>query len=184
MAFNTVCTYIGTRDLVQEHIAFRVWPFANEWEMLNEAAVGSSQGGLVYLKYTDWLDAIEATSDELLGAYSRAEDEAMTIAFGARGKRRLNRFFDVIGFVYPDYCFPARRQGGKRKVATLTSTGAPKPKRAKVLTRRLKPIGTAEVPKLIESAEAAPSATKTAPAMSVEVSTDPVKESESKKTAE
>jgi hypothetical protein len=24
MAFNTICTYIGTRDLVQEHIAFKV----------------------------------------------------------------------------------------------------------------------------------------------------------------
>jgi hypothetical protein len=35
----------------------------------------------------DWLDAIEATSDELLGAYSKAEDEAMTTAFGAQGKR-------------------------------------------------------------------------------------------------
>jgi hypothetical protein len=46
-----------------------------------EATAGSSQGSLVYLKYTfrfrnqfdepndDWLDAIEATSDELLGAY-------------------------------------------------------------------------------------------------------------------
>jgi hypothetical protein len=33
-----------------------------------------------------------------LGAYSKAEDEAMTTAFGARGKRRLNRVFDVIGF--------------------------------------------------------------------------------------
>jgi hypothetical protein len=26
MAFNTVCTYIGTRDLVQEHISFKVCP--------------------------------------------------------------------------------------------------------------------------------------------------------------
>jgi hypothetical protein len=26
VAFNTVCSYIGTRDLVQEHIAFKVWP--------------------------------------------------------------------------------------------------------------------------------------------------------------
>jgi hypothetical protein len=25
-AFNTVCSFIGTRDLIQEHIAFRVWP--------------------------------------------------------------------------------------------------------------------------------------------------------------
>jgi hypothetical protein len=103
MAFNTVCTYIGTRDLVQEHIAFKVWPLVNELEMSKETVASSSQGGLVYLRYTfqyisqfdepndDWLYAIEATSDELLGAYSKAEDEAMTVAFGARGKRRLNR---------------------------------------------------------------------------------------------
>jgi hypothetical protein len=130
--------------------------------MPKETAGGSSQGGLVYLKYTfryrsqfdepndDWLDDVEATSDELLGAYSKAEDEAMTIAFGARGKRRLNRVFDVIGFVYPDYYFPARRQGRKRKVATSTSFGALKPNRAKVLTHRLKLVGTATVPMIVE----------------------------------
>jgi hypothetical protein len=28
--FNTVCTFIGTRDLVQEHIAYRVWPLVSE----------------------------------------------------------------------------------------------------------------------------------------------------------
>jgi hypothetical protein len=84
--------------------------------MSKDAAAGSSQGGLIYLKYTfkymnqfdepnnDWLDSIEATSDEFLGAYSRAEDDAMTTAFGGRGKKRLNRVFDVIGFIYPDYC--------------------------------------------------------------------------------
>lgn len=109
MAFNTVCTYIGNRDLVQEHIAYKVWPLVSEWEMSKETVVGSSQGGLVYLRYTfryrsqfdepndDWLDAIEATSDELLGAYTKAEDEAMIIVFGAQGKRRLARVFDVIG---------------------------------------------------------------------------------------
>jgi hypothetical protein len=52
MAFNPVCTYTSTRDLVQEHIAFKVWPLANEWEMPKETNVGSSQGGLIYLKYT------------------------------------------------------------------------------------------------------------------------------------
>jgi hypothetical protein len=51
-AFNTVCTYIGTRDLVQEHIAYRVWPLAHGWEMPKGAAADSSQNGLVYLKYT------------------------------------------------------------------------------------------------------------------------------------
>jgi hypothetical protein len=87
--------------------------------MPKETAAGSSQGGLVYLKYTfqfrnqfdepndDWLDAIEATSDEILGAYSKVEDEAMTVAFGACSKKGLNGVFDVIGFVYPDYCYPA-----------------------------------------------------------------------------
>jgi hypothetical protein len=41
-AFNTLCTYIGTRDLVQEHIAYKVWHLASEWEMPKEAAAGSS----------------------------------------------------------------------------------------------------------------------------------------------
>jgi hypothetical protein len=44
-AFNIVCTYIGTRDLVQEHIAYRVWPLASV-EMPKEAAAGSSKNGL------------------------------------------------------------------------------------------------------------------------------------------
>jgi hypothetical protein len=94
MAFNIVCTYIGTRDLVLEHIAYRVWPLGSGWEMPKEAAAGSNQGGLVYLKYTfkyrdrfdepndDWLDRIKATSDELLGAYTRVEDDVITLAFG------------------------------------------------------------------------------------------------------
>jgi hypothetical protein len=106
--------------------------------MPKETAADSSQGGLVYLKYTfrynnqfdepndDWLDAIEATSDELLGAYSKDEDDAMTTAFGARGKKRLNRVFDVIGFVYPDYRYPLRKQGKKIKTATLATSSAPK----------------------------------------------------------
>jgi hypothetical protein len=63
----------------------------------------------------DWLDAVEATSDEIIGAYSKMEDEAMTTAFGARDKKRLNRVFDVIGFIYLDYCYPMRKQGRKRE---------------------------------------------------------------------
>jgi hypothetical protein len=28
-AFSTVCTFIGTRDLVQEHVAYRIWPLVD-----------------------------------------------------------------------------------------------------------------------------------------------------------
>ena len=112
--------------------------------MPNEAASGSSQDGLVYPKYTfryrnqfdelndDWLDCIEATSDELLGAYTRAEDDAMTVAFGGRGKKRLNMVFDVIGFA-----------------ASAISTTL-KVKKVKVLTHRPRHIEMAKVPKLAE----------------------------------
>jgi hypothetical protein len=34
-----------------------------------------------------WLICVEATSDDLLGEYTRAEDDAMTLAFGGRGKK-------------------------------------------------------------------------------------------------
>jgi hypothetical protein len=156
--------------------------------MPKEAATGSSQTDLVYLKYTfryrsqfdepndDWLDAIEATSDKLLGAYSKANDEAMTVAFGARGTKRLNRVFDVIGFVYPDYRFPVRKQGRKRKTTASASSIASKAKKVKkVLACRLRHIETADVPRLIEGAETAPSATESGPVMPIETSTDPTK---------
>jgi hypothetical protein len=64
----------------------------------------------------DWLKCIEATSDELLGAFTRAEDDALTSAFGGRGKKRLNIVFDVIGFIYPHYCYPSRKQGKRGKL--------------------------------------------------------------------
>jgi hypothetical protein len=84
----------------------------------------------------DWLNCVEATSDELLGAYTRAKDDAMTLAFGRRGKKTLNKVFDVIGFVYPDYCYPSQKQGKKRKAAASAISVAPKGKKIMVLTHR------------------------------------------------
>jgi hypothetical protein len=104
---------------------------------------------LVHLKYSyryrnqfgdpddDWLDAIEATSDELLGAYTKAKDEAMNSAFSARGKRRLNRVFDAIGF--------------------KAYSTAPKQKKVKVLTHRRKTYYSeraAELPALLVTVSA------------------------------
>jgi hypothetical protein len=44
--------FIGTRDLMQEHIAFRVWPLVENWEMPKETVTKSGEGELVQLKYT------------------------------------------------------------------------------------------------------------------------------------
>jgi hypothetical protein len=163
-AFSTVCSFIETRDLVQEHVAYMIWPLIDSWEMPKETITDPSEGGLVRLKYTfrfgdqfvepddDWLKCVENTSDELLGAYSKSEDNALSAAFGSRKKNRLNRVFDAIGFVYPDYRYPPR--GHKRKGATsgkvaasaAPSEPAPKRKKLKVLTHRPRYIEPATVP--------------------------------------
>jgi hypothetical protein len=60
--------------------------------------------------------------------------------------------FDVIGFVYPDYCYPLRGQGIKRKIAASgkvaisTITVEPKGKKMKVLTHRPRYIEPAVIP--------------------------------------
>jgi hypothetical protein len=60
-----------TRDLVQEHIAYRIWPLIDSWEIPKETITNPSEGGLVRLKYTfrfgdqfiepddDWLKCVE-----------------------------------------------------------------------------------------------------------------------------
>jgi hypothetical protein len=163
-AFGVVCSFIGTRDLVQEHIAFRVWPLVEKWEMPQETIKETDEGGLVRLKYTfkyrdkfvepddDWLKSIETVSDELLGVYSKAEDTALSVAFGGRKKKRLNRVFDAIGFVYPYYHYPVRGQkrkntsSAKETTSAAPSEPAPKRKRVKVLTHRPHYIELATMP--------------------------------------
>jgi hypothetical protein len=119
----------------------------------------SSEGGQVRLKYTfrfrekfdepndDWLKCIKATSDELLGAYSKAKDNAPSAAFGSQGKKRLNRVFDAIGFVYPDYHYPIKGKKKKRKSAASATVVEPKGKKMKVLTHRPRYIEPVVVPK-------------------------------------
>jgi hypothetical protein len=130
------------------------------------------------------LDAIQATSNEILGAYSKAEDEAMTTAFGTRGKKRLNIVFDVIRFIYPDFCYPARKQGRKRKAITSASTGASRSKKIKVLTRRPKHIETTDVSKLSERVDTTPLAMEAIPVVPFGIIADPTRELEPEKVAE
>jgi hypothetical protein len=114
------------------------------------------------------LKCIEATSDELVGPYSRAEDNALSAAFGNQKKKRLNIVFDAIGFMYPDYRYPLR--GQKRKGAApvkdvasaASSEPTPKRKKVKVLTHRPRYIETATVPEFGGETSSATEAKETA----------------------
>src|SRR5688572_30345667 len=46
---------------------------------------------------------IETMCNEILGNYTKKEDQLMTVAFGTRPKRRLNRIMDALNFEYPNY---------------------------------------------------------------------------------
>jgi hypothetical protein len=145
--------------------------------MPKETTAESSESGMVRLKYTfrfkekfdepndDWLKCIEATSDELLGSYSKAEDDALSIALGGQGKKRLNRVFDAIGFVYLNYHFPLWRQGKKRKTVASVTTAVSKGKKMKVLTHRPRYIEPAVVPEFGEGASSTVEAKQAAPTM-------------------
>jgi hypothetical protein len=99
---------------VQEFLAFKVFPTLREWEM-PKLEGEKKKGELVRLPYhykfkkhfkapcQEWLDTIEVMCNDILGNYSKKEDQLMTAAFGTRSKRRLNRVLDALNFDYPDY---------------------------------------------------------------------------------
>jgi hypothetical protein len=156
--------------------------------MPKETISNPNEDGLVRLKYTfrfgdqfiepddDWLKCVENTRDELLGAYSKSEDNALSAAFGSRKKKRLNTVFDAIGFMYPDYRYPS--QGQKRKSATsgkddapaAPTEPAPKRKKVKVLTHRPRYIEPAAVPEFGGETSSAIEAKELALTQRIEVS--------------
>jgi hypothetical protein len=185
-AFGIVCSFIGTRDLVQEHVAYRIWPLLESWEMPKETISKTNEGDLVRLKYTfrfgdqfiepddDWLKCIKATSDDLLGPYSKAEDNALSAAFGSRKKKRLNRVFDAIGFMYPDYRYPPKGQkrkgviSGKDAASAAPSEPALKRKKVKILTHRPRYIEPAVVPEFGGETSSATETKEPAPTPKIE----------------
>jgi hypothetical protein len=53
--------------------------------------------------------------NEILGNYTKKEDQLMTAAFGTREKQRINRVMDALGFEYPDYDRLDEEAGGVKK---------------------------------------------------------------------
>jgi hypothetical protein len=81
------------------------------------------------------LDTIEVMCNEILGNYSKKEDQLMTAAFGTRPKRRLNQVMDALGFEYPDYerlDKGAEGQKRKRVAGVLNKDDEEQPKKKKL----------------------------------------------------
>jgi hypothetical protein len=80
--FRVIAEHIGTRDLVQEFLAFRVFPTLKEWDM-PKLKGKKKEKELVRLPYyykfkkhfkepcQEWLDTIEVMCNEILGNYSK-----------------------------------------------------------------------------------------------------------------
>jgi hypothetical protein len=115
---------------------------------------------------------IETMCNEILGNYTKKEDQLMTVAFGTRPKRRLNRVMDALKFEYRDYeRLDKGAEGVKRKwvVSILSRQAArmmkedektskkrkttPKPKAANAKKRKAE----SPEPKITEAAEEIPS---------------------------
>jgi hypothetical protein len=80
--FLVIAEHIGTRHLVQEFLAFRVFPTLKEWDM-PKLKGEKKEKELVRLPYyykfkkhfkepcQEWLDTIEVMCNEILGNYSK-----------------------------------------------------------------------------------------------------------------
>jgi hypothetical protein len=133
-----VAEQISTRDLVQEYLAYKVFPTLSEWNMPKLKGT-KEKNELVRLPYRfkfekqfkgpcqEWLEMIEIMCNKILGNYTKKEDQLMIAAFGTRPKRRLNRVMDALNFEYSDYerlNKGAEGQKRKRIVSVLSRQAA------------------------------------------------------------
>jgi hypothetical protein len=117
-----------------------MWPFVAEWDMpkVSEGDSLDAEPGLIRLRckyrFEDkfgepsdgWLDYVEAKCNEILGNFSKLEAEALSRAFWAQKRYRLNRVFDAIGYFYPDY--PVMAQDSKKRKKKVTNRRSKVPK--------------------------------------------------------
>jgi hypothetical protein len=94
--FRVVAGHISTRDLVQEYLANKTFPTSRGWGMPKKEA--GKKYELVRLpcrfKFeklfkkpcSKWLEMIETMCNEILGNYTKKEDQLMTDVFGTRPK--------------------------------------------------------------------------------------------------
>jgi hypothetical protein len=109
-----IAEQISTRDLVQEYLDNRTYPTSSGWG-IPKMKETKKKHELVRLAYRfkfekqfkepcqEWLEMIETMCNEILGNFTKKEDQLMTTAFSTQPKRRLNRVMDALKFENPDY---------------------------------------------------------------------------------
>jgi hypothetical protein len=189
---------------VQEFLANRVFLTSSGWGMPKKKD-GRKKHELVWLPYCfkfekefknpcqEWLEMIETMCTEILGNYTKKEDQLMTAAFGTQPKRRLNRVMDALNFEYPDYeRFDKGAKGLKRKriVSILNrqaarlvkedekiskkAKSAPEPKAA-VAKKRKPEVAKPKVAKAREEVPSTPPAAEIAEILKVITESLPIK---------
>jgi hypothetical protein len=142
---------------------------------------------------TEWLDAIEVMCNEILGNYTKKEDQLMSAAFGSRPKRRLNRVMDALNFEYPDYERLNKVAEGQKRKRVVSVVGRQAARMVKedeenLKKKKLSPEPTAVAPKkrkattpkqkatdIEEETAATPSATDVAEILKVMTESLPIK---------
>jgi hypothetical protein len=120
-----------------------------------EAVVSLQMSGYLQRPYAKWLEMIKTMCNEILGNYTKKEDQLMTAAFGSQEKQRLNWVMDALGFEYPDY---ERFEGEaktcavkKKRVVSILKRQAMRSieeDKKKNLSKRPKVLGGTEISKL------------------------------------
>jgi hypothetical protein len=107
-AHKEIVKRIGYRDLIQEELAYNIYPTWTGWKL--PKVVKTKKGELVTLAYgfkeqssykaplVGWLRLIEEKCNEMCGNYLTREHEDMSSVFGSQRKLWLNRVMNAIGF--------------------------------------------------------------------------------------
>jgi hypothetical protein len=97
----------------------------------------------------EWLETIEVMCNEILGNYTRKEDQLMTAAFSTRPKRRLNRVMDALNFEYPDYERLSKGAEGQKRKRVVSVVGRQAARMVKEDEEKLKRRKLSHEPKAI-----------------------------------
>jgi hypothetical protein len=90
---------------------------------------------------------IETMCNEILGNYTKKEDQLMTASFGTRPKRRLNQVMDALNFEYPDYERLDEGAGVAKRKRVVSILGRQAARSMKADERALKKVKAVPEPK-------------------------------------